>query len=355
MKKKIAFIVCSNGYGHLKRDIAIILALQKKNPSLHFDIFCQKKLIHFALNEINFKLANINLNYHHDATVNEINWLNGENITILKYNKWLNELKNNPILNNADLILSDNHVLPLRIFTNARLIGSFLWHDVNVFSGMEAKQIAEEERDFIKKRKPDMFCVGVMAMSEVLSNTNPIKLPWYCNKLSKNKIQILKKAILVTGGGTSLITDLLTKYTLLISAHIPEWDIFVDSKLYNKIGEFRPLNVKQFKFTDKNFLSLSAIVCRPGIGILDDCVKYCIPAVVIGDVYNSEINHNAKRVKELGIGISFEFDTSVEIIVEETVDFINDDLRMNILRSNLQNQLTGGAELCADYIINLIK
>lgn len=355
MKRKIAFIVCSNGYGHLKRDVAIISALLSRNESFEIDIFCKKKLIELALNENNFKLGSNKLRYHHDATNNEINWLDEKQITISKYNKWFYELKNNSILNNADLIFSDNHVLPLRIFKNARLIGSFLWHDLKLPFGNEAQKIVNEECDFIRKRKPVMICLEVMAMPEVINYTNPIKLPWYCNKLPKSNIQNSRKALLVTGGGTSLITNLLKKYTKLISMLMPEWDIFVDSKLYYEIGKTRSQNVKQFKFNDQEFLSLNAIVCRPGLGILNDCVKYCIPSIVFDDINNTEINHNAKRVKELGIGISFQHDTPVDIIVNETVSLMNDDFRINKIRSNLENQATGGAELCADYIINLIK
>lgn len=355
LKRKIAFIVCSNGYGHLKRVVAIISALLRRNESFEIDIFCKKTLIEFAHRENNFKLGTNILRYHHDATNNEINWLDEKQITISKYNKWFYELKTNSILNNADLILSDNHVLPLRIFKNSRLIGSFLWYNLNLPLGKEAQKIVNEECDFIRKRKPDMICSEVMAMPEVINYTNPIKLPWYCNRLPKSNMQNSRKAILVTGGGTSLITNFFTNYTKLISILMSEWDIFVDLKLHSEIGKARSKNVKLFKFNDEEFLSLNAIICRPGLGILNDCVKYCIPSIVFEDISNSEINHNAKRVKELGIGISFSQDTPIDIILYETVALINDDFRINKIRSNLENQVTGGADLCADYIVNLIK
>ena len=355
MKRKIAFVVCSNGYGHLKRDVAIISALLSRNESFEIDIFCNKKLIEFVYNANNFKLGSKKIRYHHDATNNEINWLDEKQITISKYNKWYYELETNSILNNADLILSDNHVLPLRIFKNSILIGSFLWYDLNLPFGSEAQKIVNEERDFIRKRMPDMVCLEVMAMPEIINYTNPIKIPWYCNKLPKSSLQNSRKAILVTGGGTSLITNLFLKYIKLISMLMSEWDIFVDSKLDYEIGKSRCQNVKLFKFNDEEFLRLNAIVCRPGLGILNDCVKYCIPSIVFDDVNNNEINHNSKRVKELGIGISFQQDIPINIIVNETVALVNDDIRINKIKLNLENQDTGGAQLCADYIINLIK
>jgi hypothetical protein len=102
----------------------------------------------------------------------------------------------NDILKKADIIVSDNHVLPVRVYPNVILMGSFLWHDVNLIWNKDTSLIAKEEHDFIKIYKPDMLFLDGLAMPEVLNCTHPIKLPWFCNKLSVNKSKFSNKRLL---------------------------------------------------------------------------------------------------------------------------------------------------------------
>jgi len=345
--------VCSNGYGHLKRDIAVISSILNQNSTIGVDVFCKSEHIKMARREINFNHGS-QLNFHDDATKNEINWLKEETITSVQYDAWTEELKHHSILQKADLIVSDNHVLPLRVFPQTKLMGSFLWHDVNVVWNETTKRIAQEEHELIDIHRPDMLCLSGMAMPEVLNFTNPIKLPWYCTKYSQNNFSGNEEGILVTGGGTDLIKEFLVEFILKLNLLSPELKIYIDSKLDMLIGSNRNQNIEKFTFTFEAFSTLSAIVCRPGIGILTDCVRYNLPVIVINDGYNSEINNNALRVKELGIGISFESKLSMDIIVNETKHFLANKSQIDYCRNQLSNQQTDGAEIAAKYLINAL-
>jgi len=348
---RIAFIICSNGYGHLKRNLAVISSLIDLNPTIHIDIFCKPKLTQMAFTQINFKNGK-HLNFHDNATRNEISWLKKEHITIAKYNEWSVELKNNEGLKKADIIVSDNHILPLRVYPNVKLMGSFLWHDVNLIWNKDTSLIAKEEHDFIKIYKPDMLCLDGLAMPEVLNCTNPIKLPWFCNKLSVNKSKFSTKRLLVTGGGTNLLDELLCRYTMALAISEPELQIFIDNNLFKskKLSSYK--NINKFSFSNENFSSLTAVVCRPGIGILTDCVMYNIPVIVINDEYNNEIVNNAVKIEKIGIGISFSSRMPTNDMVIETLAILNNTSLLSSFSHKISILPTGGAELAAEYLLN---
>lgn len=57
-----------------------------------------------------------------------------------------------------------------------------------------------------------------------------------------------------------------------------------------------------FEFSDPEFAACSLTVGRPGVGLLTDCVRHGLPILCFADEENSEIQHNARRVEELGFG-----------------------------------------------------
>jgi UDP-N-acetylglucosamine:LPS N-acetylglucosamine transferase len=349
--KRIAFIICSNGYGHLKRNLAVISSLIDINPAIHIDVFCKPQLMQMVYTQINFK-NDKHLNFHDNATSNEISWIKEEDITIPKYNEWSAELKNNDVLKKADIIISDNHVLPARVYPNVILVGSFLWHDVNLIWNKDTSLIAKEEHDFLKTYKPDMLCLDGMVMPEVLNCTNPIKLPWFCNKFYVNKIKSNTKSILITGGGTNLLDELLCRYTMELAILVPEIQIFIDSNLYKSKQLIFYKNIKKFTFSDEDFSSLTIVVCRPGIGILTDCVKYNIPVIVINDEYNNEIVNNAEKIEKIGIGISFSSKMPTYEMVYKTMMILNNPSLLCSFIHKISILPTGGAKLAAEYLLN---
>ena len=86
------------------------------------------------------------------------------------------------------------------------------------------------------------------------------------------------------------------------------------NKLFKKINIFNE-RVRLFSFTDNDFIKLNAIVCRPGIGILTDCIKYNIPPIAIDDNTNLEISNNALKVERDFLYILYIYSIYVIIII----------------------------------------
>jgi hypothetical protein len=348
--KKVAFIVCSNGYGHLKRVLLVIKQLARLSDKLTIHLFCPQSHLQLAKQEINFSV-NSKIHFNTDASANEISWLSPDGITIERYNEWCAELQRNTELHESNLIISDNHVAPLNIFGNVVLMGSFLWHDVATFRNHDVDSLIAREADLLSARKPNMICLGAMVMDAVRSQTNAKPVSWFCTRYT-DASAVRKRGVLITGGGTALINKLLADVCVYIATHNQsEYQIFVDSKIYELVKTRCDASVKKFEFTDQEFSALATIVCRPGIGILTDCVRYSVPPFAVNDEYNEEIKHNSHRITELGIGKAITaFQRTPTEIGESILDFASDTATIESCTTQLQAQSTGGAAEAANFI-----
>ncbi len=167
--------------------------------------------------------------------------------------------------------------------------------------------------------------------------------PWFCNAHPlRNKNFNDRKSILVTGGGTNFSQNTFVNIARLL-VEIGE-EVYVDQQLFN----FSNHEFKQFGFKDIDFLNVKAVFCRPGMGILNDCISYGIPIFALEDD-NLELIHNANTIQKLHLGHLIPKNVSLETI--------NQLLKMETLlhyHQEICNQKTEGATLVAKHINNLI-
>lgn len=348
MNKIISFIVCSNGYGHLKRCLQVVEAFP---DGVTINFLCKEPQLLYAKNEINFK-KDVQVNYFSKYSENEFSWINEENVTWERYQNWRQTLFSSPELRKSDLIISDNHVIPSSMFDTVLLMGSFLWHDATVSSIGEAKEIIDYERDLLRNKPTTLICLGDMVMPSLASQVVLLKQGWFTRRSDLPKQDSNAMKVLVTGGGTELINKQLLSLTLLLSEQQKQIEFFLDSKLF---GSGKDLNsqFKLFTFSEEDFASLDFVICRPGIGILTDCVRYSIPAIVLNDGFNLEINHNAKRVNELGIGIGLDInEKNINEVAKKIVLAIEDKKFKENCINELRSREVNGALSASEIIIN---
>jgi hypothetical protein len=317
------------------------------------NFFCKEPQLIYARNEINFK-KDVKINYFSKYSENEFSWIEEEKITWERYQNWKQILLSSPELSTSELIISDNHVLPLSLFDRVLLMGSFLWHDATVPSTGEAKEIIAYERELLRSKPSSLICLGDMVMPSLANQVSLLKQGWFTQRSDLPKKGSNGLKVLVTGGGTELINKQLLSLTLLLSEQHRHIEFFLDSKLY---GSGKNLNSQfnLFSFSEDDFASLDFVICRPGIGILTDCVRYSIPAIVLNDGFNHEINHNAKRVNELGIGIGLDINERNSSEVAEKIGSVIKDKEF---KENCINQLrsreVNGAISASEVIINFL-
>jgi hypothetical protein len=351
MKKNISFIVCGNGYGHFKRVLLVCNELLKRRDNIKLHIFCSPKHLEFLKNEPNFIIRTSSIELYDSFFEDEPKWLNKEPIKIQKWQKWLSKIKENKIIKESEIVISDNQVGPLILGERIILMGSFLWPYLNLSN--ENKQFIEVqniEKKLLEEISPNCLCVKDMAMPMPdLSVTNQIKLPWFCKKhplRSKNYIRRNKFNILLTGGGTGMLDGLLISVykELYLQNH---FNLFVDNNLFKNLTEIG-MSPNLFSFEEGSFNELNLIICRPGVGVLTDVIEYNIPICALPEKDNKEIMYNLMKVEQLGLGIKY--DGKIESILNLT----RNDKLLNKCISKIEKRDTGGGRVAAEYILNRI-
>ena len=334
----------------MKRCLQVVEAFPR---GVTVNFFCKEPQLLYARNEINFK-KDIKINYFSKYSENEFSWIEEEKITWERYQNWKQTLLCSPELNTSELIISDNHVLPLSLFDRVMLMGSFLWHDSTIPSTREAKEIIAHERGLLHCKPSSLICLGDMVMPSLANQVSLLKQGWFTQRseLPKKRSNGLK--VLVTGGGTELINKQLLSLAILLSEQQSQIEFFLDSKLFRS-GKNLNSQFNLFSFSEDDFAYLDFVICRPGIGILTDCVRYSLPAIVLNDGFNHEINHNTKRVNELGIGIGLDLNERNGREVAEKIGSVIKDKEFKEKCSNqLRSREVNGAISAAEEILNFL-
>jgi hypothetical protein len=209
-------------------------------------------------------------------------------------------------------VIIDNDAFLLKYFPIATLMGSFLWSEV--IENPEHNAFTTTEIQCLKEIHPRMLGLADMVMPGVHTQTAFTGLPWFCNQPpDPEKLTNKHPGILVTGGGSEeeQLQLLNTSDAFMEKGFM----VFSDAAMHLKSrGRF-----ELFSYSSQDFLNLSAVLCRPGIGILTDCVQYKTPVIAVFDAHHPEMAHNAARIEALGIGRSLS-DLKTEADIDDLID-----------------------------------
>jgi hypothetical protein len=336
------FFICQSGFGHHKRVATVIKEIIKIKPNLNIRLFTGIQKLNTIKSRIEFShlFDNPHITWNVDLYRNAPNYDN--QINMHKVNTWITEVKQSRD-NISGTIVLDNEALLLSVFPEAVVMGSFIWSDVLAeFGNEDAVAVADYERNLINNTNPDMLGLTDMAMDGVKTKPGFHGLPWFCNQDGYSQNENKTNHVLVTGGGKIETSINLLKMADEIFNKIGA-RIFLDSQLYEISSKKYPL----FDYSTNAFRFLSAVVCRPGIGILTDCVKFRIPVIACTEKGHTEINHNALKVDNLGIGLMLEFQVDLE---QKLSGFFNTQ-NLNLYRKAYQQLKCGGHIMAAQWLI----
>lgn len=343
--------MCSNGFGHLKRCLQVAEHIP---PQFTINFFCKEFTINFAREEPNFKYSS-SINFISKYSIKEFSWINENQITWENYRAWEIMLASSSELVNSHLVVSDNHVLPGGLFNNVVFMGSFLWHDSTNFNNKEVNEIISHEK-FILSTKPfSLLCVRDMVMPSLSNQVRVLDQGWFTSRKEFNKTPSPFKRILITGGGTELMNNQLLELVIYLKKLDSKAIFYLDHKLYLQASKVSS-GFRLFNFTEEEYETLDIVVCRPGIGILTDCIRYSIPCIAMNDSFNREINHNMIRINELGIGMGFDFnDLSVFDLAASINALIHNTDFLSSCMSNLRDRPINGAFTAAEHLVKIME
>ena len=305
MSKEIAFVVCSNGFGHFRRCLRVADWLRSNVTGVSFRFFCtERQLKHLAdwrlLEDLRcrqqFRIEPVGAN---------VEWKDIESGKTKEMLSWVNDFPGESILNSR-VVVSDNLSGILSVRPDAVMMGSFLWSEVldHRFSAPSAEvlRFIDRERKLLQKYRPHMICLEAMAMPGVLEHTQVVPTNWMVEPeniaLSVERHEI--QNILLAGGGTGLADQVMIA-ALPGLLHNFSGNIFVGARLYRQL-----LNpderVKVFDFSNKSFHQVDLMICRPGIGALTDAVSFYIPTLILEEKGNLEMQYNGSQMQKLDFG-----------------------------------------------------
>lgn len=307
MPHSIVAIVCGNGLGHFRRTVGVLARCLQRSAELSVGLVAarwQRERLHDwaplqALSrssrvELLDALLPAHVGWSADPTDFEDDRLA----------PWPATGALAEVVQSAALVVSDNLVEVLALRADAVLLGSFLWADVlGAVHGGHPKVAAfvERERELLARCRPPMLCVGDVAMDGVLQRAQAVALPWMCDEPDAAEAHPLPPAgltprVAVLGGATGAASDVLRELAIVL-AQSGRYELTMPvSPLQASLG------ARPFGFTARDYGALSAALCRPGLGTVQDCVGAGVPIVAAYEPMNVELAHTGRRLQALGFG-----------------------------------------------------
>jgi hypothetical protein len=302
-RRQICVVVCQNGLGHFRRTMAVIDTLLRTQPDLlRVDILCEPWQLSTTSHwPVTARLrGSAWVRFHTAGLDGSPRWGSGGEDD-RAYFAWIENLKTEVAVRDADLVISDNLVGVLAIRNDALLMGSFLWHEVIRGRGCAADRIAAWDQALVAAIRPPMLCVREIATAEVYRLTRAVPLPWFCESAADARRRRWPiRNVLLLGGATSAATPALRALASVLHDH---GDFVISAPERLLAPELRgSVRVSVFDFSEASFAGCDLAIGRPGVGMLTDCVQFGFPLLCFGDEPNAEMRHNALRVEELGVG-----------------------------------------------------
>ena len=288
---KIAILACDNGYGHLKR--CLLIAYYLSSQGISVDLYGDSS---------GFKIAkNIEFNPKKKPTL--IPWNFSYDIKYFLSNgcKSFKVLDKLPQLSKYDLVLSDNIIEVLLKRKDTILISQFFWHEVLKDIDEEYKN---ECRKIINSYKPLIFGDKYFSMKYIKDNLNFLPTGIFTSNYdcsTTDNIYDKKRSLLITGGNTNQSYKILKETIEIVEKNYFNFidKIFIDE---NIIPQNHSLKIMKFDYTNAQFNEIIACICRPGIGIISDCIKHNIRIFAAHEENNLEMIHNSEIINNMRIG-----------------------------------------------------
>ena len=326
----IAFIICTNGYGHLRRSLLISNELYKKYNVESTFFFPKKKFKDFTKsfikNRSNFKLPEL-IDFSTETSI--INW---------KEKRATNWTKKELNLDNYSLIVSDNLVETLEFDKKTVIIGSFLWHHL-----FNDKEIFDNSELILAKYNPLIISNKYFTPDYMFNYKNNIKVGF--NYIKPKNISVNKKSILIANGKEKNDDDRIVELINLLNHRKNNnfESIFLEPRLYS--DKLSPI-FKKADFDEKMYSKISHAIIRPGLGTITDCISNNVKIISYDNWEINELNFNIKCLDKINLIDVFENNNEIVRFLEN----INFNLKSHIKEIDFN-----GSEETAEIIFNYLN
>lgn len=339
---RILAVVCHSGLGHYGRTLALLARLAARQP-VSVTLVCES-----------WQVERMPLPFPADVVTGVVEPgvhgpVNADLYRDGRLLAWEERLARVPALWHADVVVSDNLCGVLSVRPDAILVGSFLWSDVlgeAYPSHADVQRFVLRERELLARHSPPMLCVGDVAMPGVLQRTRAVPLPWMCEAVSRTPAARSVPRIALLGGATGVADEILVQAARALSDG--PWELCLPPSLLERASPRGRAPCLPFGYGPQDFSALSAVVCRPGMGTVTDCVSYHLPMVTLHEANSPEMEHLAGRLEALGVAKNLGAAPAGESVVLAIHDLLGRAARM---RSRLAELKTDGLDRAVDWLV----
>lgn len=288
---RVAAVVCPNGIGHLRRTLAVLDRVLERRPDARIDLVADVRAVDRLRDTASARRVLERAEVHGGVVDPGVTWSRDPaSYRDGRLLAWIDRVAASRAVREADLVVSDNLAGVLEVRRDAVLLGSFLWSDVLEAAHPREAAVADfvaRERAILAETRPPMIGLELLAMPGVCERTRFVGVGFVA-PAAHDVIAAAHAQVAVVGGRTGAADDVLAVAArALLDAGIAI------------TGDPDP----SFGYEPRDFASCAAVVCRPGIGTISDCVAQRVPMVFAYEPGNVELAHNAARLHALGAGL----------------------------------------------------
>jgi hypothetical protein len=332
---KIAVLVCSNGLGHTRRVIAIAEFMFKNGFDGQLHAFMPKVYLEklkfwdscrYFTDHPNIKISDFHYPQQSSEKTNDLYAKDWHSIDL-------------PNLESYDKVWSDNILQVLEIRSDAKITGSFLWHEVfdNNKNEKGLNEFVQSQKRILKEYKPQMAGNEYFATPDVKLKTEffPVGLYRYSGLLKEKT----GKGVLIAcglGGEEEEITR-LTVLEIIKNNMRPPQKLFVESRLLpSKYPEW----IEEATFSAEMFHECAAVCIRPGMGTLSDALVNHSRVFAFSNKQSFEMVHNSEVLEEMNVGEKCE---NPIMAYQKAIEFVSSE-------ENIKNQILKTLHLRTDGV-----
>jgi len=332
---KIAVLVCSNGLGHTRRVIAIAEFMFKNGFDGQLHAFMPKVYLEklkfwdscrYFTDHPNIKISDFHYPQQSSEKTNDLYAKDWHSIDL-------------PNLESYDKVWSDNILQVLEIRSDAKITGSFLWHEVfdNNKNEKGLNEFVQSQKRILKEYKPQMAGNEYFATPDVKLKTEffPVGLYRYSGLLKEKT----GKGVLIAcglGGEEEEITR-LTVLEIIKNNMRPPQKLFVESRLLpSKYPEW----IEEATFSAEMFHECAAVCIRPGMGTLSDALVNHSRVFAFSNKQSFEMVHNSEVLEEMNVGEKCE---NPMMAYQKAIEFVSSE-------ENIKNQILKTLHLRTDGV-----
>lgn len=337
--KTCAIIACDHGLGHVRRCYLVARALVQRG--FRVDLLAPRRKYEIFATLFGRLDGLRNIDFASQTRPEQLKQLSPETV------EWYKRL---PSLEFYDLVLSDNLPEVLAIRPDTVLSGHFFWHDA--LSDLP-KIYCEKVDTWLRDYSPWVIATDLFASPLVKAQPKYYPVGLFLHH-KRQPIALQAKALLVSGGSTSVLSDRLTQTILTIAETKPDGieGIYTDSNLLQACGleKSRPSWIQVATYDDAMYGQVASAICRPGIGTITDLLAHGGRPFCVYEPDNLEVMRNAKALEALCVG---EECRDLNVALQQVITY-NSNIHLRQYHLHTLNMLNfNGVSQVTEFLLNL--